>query len=199
MHSLQEAKGSKKVSIRRTKDGLRVKVGQVEEFKETPDGSWDFPTPKADTDGKRRKAAVCCGDVERQIDKILQIFCKWFKWLCKSQCSWLRQALGFLDIMRYESLKPTAVLHGVVIGSCIKSNQLEAGSRWFSLPRDFYGFTCWRIRIVCLSLLWNFEGVQHLTNAMNIYVFLVWKWAHERHFSVPIHVTRKVGASWDHQ
>ena len=35
----QQKNGSKKDPIRRTKDGLRVKVGQVEEFKEPTDDS----------------------------------------------------------------------------------------------------------------------------------------------------------------
>eukprot|EP00913_Durusdinium_trenchii_P018472 g17354.t1 len=45
---------------------------------------------------------------------------------CERGRKW-EEAMAFLEIMKCDSLQPSAILHGVVIGSCIKSGKLEEG------------------------------------------------------------------------
>lgn len=183
----KKQKQSKKASIRRTKDGLRVKR------------LLRFPNPQG---GHRWE--------EAQSGRVL-----WRRWASNRQN--ITNILGMIQMTMQIAMQLTVTGLGFLGHHAIRIAETNSCAAWcgyWILHQEqptwsrfemiffasyFYGFTCWRRRIVCLSLLWNFEGVQHLTNAMNVDVSLVWKWAHERHFSVPIHVTRKVGASWDHQ
>ena len=87
----------------------------------------------------------------------------------KSPC----QALDFLRIMLRVGMQPTQVVHGVVIGACIKSQQLKEGwhhpwkvSVKFPLCKAIHNkpwrYTFGKWVILTMNMCWFHEGVDPL-------------------------------------
>ncbi|CAK9102877.1 unnamed protein product [Durusdinium trenchii] len=94
---------------------------------------------------------------------------------CERGRKW-EEAMAFLEIMKCDSLQPSAILHGVVIGSCIKSGKLEEGLGLYQsmleemVPHEITTSSL----VVALSSSWRWEEALQLakTSALQLGVRL---------------------------